>query len=214
MTTDLIPIDFQSDRILLVERDGEPFVPVRPICENLGLDWKTQYRKLMTTEGRWGVVIMTTPSAGGPQEMTCIPLTRLFGWLMSIHPTKVRPDLADKLIAYQRECDSVLWAHFTGKATAREEALATEVALLRRFVRHLRAQVLVAKPLWNRVMRLHEVGYGWNSIRVQLGRSLGEWQEVEEAMENCGLLPSPLGVPNRQTDRALAEARHERDSAL
>ena len=37
----LIPIDFHSDRIFLIEQDGEPFVPIRPICDALGLDWKS-----------------------------------------------------------------------------------------------------------------------------------------------------------------------------
>lgn len=39
-------IPFRSAKLLLVERDGQPFVPMKPVVEGMGLDWKTQYRKL------------------------------------------------------------------------------------------------------------------------------------------------------------------------
>jgi hypothetical protein len=35
------------------------------------------------------MVIMTTPSAGGPQEMVCLPLPLLPGWQMTINANKV-----------------------------------------------------------------------------------------------------------------------------
>lgn len=36
--------------ILTVDRDGEVFVPIKPICEALGIDFATQYRKLQSDE--------------------------------------------------------------------------------------------------------------------------------------------------------------------
>ena len=87
--------------------------------------------------------------------------------------------------------------------------LRTELALLKRFNRNLSTQLLVAKPLWNKIMRLHEAGYHWYSIKCQLGRGEGEYQRIAEAMEDCGLLPSAPGIragdPDRQTGLAVAE---------
>ncbi|HAS8353861.1 TPA: hypothetical protein I7721_22630, partial [Vibrio vulnificus] len=48
------------------------------------------------------------PSAGGLQEMLCIPLRKLNGWLFSINPNKVKASIRDKLIAYQEECFAAL----------------------------------------------------------------------------------------------------------
>jgi len=31
----------------------------------------------------------------------------------TIHPDKVRPELRDKILAYQNECDDVLWRYWT-----------------------------------------------------------------------------------------------------
>lgn len=47
--------------------------------------------------------------------MLCLPLRRFFGWGMSIQPNKVSPKVRDKVIAYQQECDEVLWRHWNEK---------------------------------------------------------------------------------------------------
>ena len=42
--------------------------------------------------------------------MSCLPLRKLPGWLATISPNKVRPELREKVIAFQNEADDVLWA--------------------------------------------------------------------------------------------------------
>lgn len=56
---------------------------------------------------------MTIPSEGGAQETLCMPLRKLPGWLMTIHPTRVKPEIREKIIQYQNECDDVLWKYWT-----------------------------------------------------------------------------------------------------
>ena len=59
---------------------------------------------------------MTAPSAdgrgGGPQEMLCLPVQFLHGWLFGINATRIKPELQEKVIRYQRECYGVLWRAF------------------------------------------------------------------------------------------------------
>ncbi|EPL6553766.1 phage antirepressor N-terminal domain-containing protein, partial [Acinetobacter baumannii] len=38
---------------------------------------------------------------------------KLFGWLMTISPNKVNPEIRDTVIMYQQECDDVLWEYWT-----------------------------------------------------------------------------------------------------
>jgi hypothetical protein len=118
--TNLITIPFYEDRLIAVAepREGMPMVPARQFCERLGLDWKTQYRKIMARESFYGVVIMTTPSDGGEQETICLPLSKLPVWLLSIHPGKVKPELRATLERFQNEAADVLYRHFFGKAKA------------------------------------------------------------------------------------------------
>jgi hypothetical protein len=115
MTNALQQISFHNDAIFIVEHNGEPYVPVRPLCENMGLDWKTQYRKLMEKKERFSVVMMTTQLPGDQQrrEVVCIHLKKVAAWLNSIEPNKVAPHLKDKVETYQIECDEVLWNYWT-----------------------------------------------------------------------------------------------------
>jgi hypothetical protein len=62
---------------------------MRPIVEAIGLDWATQYRKLHASGQRFGVLAYANTSAGGMQEMTCIPLRRYPMWLATINSAKI-----------------------------------------------------------------------------------------------------------------------------
>ena len=113
----MVSVDFYGDKVFLVEWNGEPYVPVKPICENLGLDWAGQFRKLKAEKQRWQVSSIPQQAGKAVQEMLCLPLRKLPAWLMSISPRKVKPELREKLIKYQEECDKVLWDYwFHGRA--------------------------------------------------------------------------------------------------
>jgi hypothetical protein len=114
----LIPVPFYEDTVVLVGQDNEPYVAMKSIVTNIGLDWKSQYVKLNSNSERWGMVIITTPSLGGMQEAVCLPLRKLASWLMGISPNKIKPELRDKIVRYQNECDDALWDYWTkGSAT-------------------------------------------------------------------------------------------------
>ena len=65
---------------------------------------------------------MIVAQDGRQRLMTCLPLKKLFGWMMTISPNKVKPELKDTIIKYQDECDDALWNHWTGKLNARHKA--------------------------------------------------------------------------------------------
>ncbi len=119
-TSNVIP--FRSKELLLVDNYGHPFVPMKPVVEGMGLDWKTQYRKLQSGRFDSTMVMMTIVAEDGRlREMACMPLRKLAGWLMSIHASKVRPDLRDNVIAYQNECDDVLWSYWNDGIAVRND---------------------------------------------------------------------------------------------
>jgi hypothetical protein len=111
---DLLPVAFHGEMLYLVEHNGEPFAPVKPICDALGLDWAAQHAKIISTGQRWNSCQITAISADGKRrEMVCMPLRKLSGWLAGISAAKVKPENRDKLIAYQNEGDNDLWRHWT-----------------------------------------------------------------------------------------------------
>jgi hypothetical protein len=118
MSTQLIPVPFRGTTLFVTDLDGQPFAPMKPIVEGMGLDWSAQYKKLNENKERWGIAVIAIPTKGADQESICLPLRKLPGWLMTIQPTRVKPEIKDTIIAYQNECDEVLWQYWNnGKTT-------------------------------------------------------------------------------------------------
>lgn len=110
-------VPFHNAELYIVEFNGQPYTPMKPIVDGMGLTWQSQHRKLTENHGRWGIIKMMIPTLGDLQEMVCLPLRKLLAWLTTISPSKVKPELRDTVIKYQEECDDVLWDYWTkGKA--------------------------------------------------------------------------------------------------
>ncbi len=129
-STALIPIEekrvnFYGDEItaVLVEINGrhQIYVPVRPISEYLGLAWSAQLRRMkrdeVLAEGLTSVSIRDT-QVQQRYDVMCLQLELLPGWLFGISPSRVRPDLQDKIKRYRRECYQVLWQAFQADVLA------------------------------------------------------------------------------------------------
>lgn len=114
-----ILIPFHGDDLYLIEHLGEPYTPMKPIVEAMGLDWKTQHRKFSSDIDRWGMVIMTIQLPGDIQrrDVLLLPIRKLFGWMMTISPNRVKPEIREKVIQYQNECDDILWNYWTQQKT-------------------------------------------------------------------------------------------------
>lgn len=171
----LTPIPFHHQTVQLIEHEGKPYVAMRPIVENLGLDWKAQHRKL-TDKFAKGVVTMTTPSAGGPQQTLCLPLTKLAAFLYSIDANRVKPELRDLVIAYQDECDEVLYRHFAAKHMAEHNAY---TALLDGvFARH---------PKWRGVLADKAAGCTLPQIAARHGMNRRNAQRMLQRIRLAGI---------------------------
>ncbi|MEO9385298.1 phage antirepressor N-terminal domain-containing protein [Chromobacterium phragmitis] len=107
------PVPFHGTTLYLVDYNNEPYTPMRPIVEGMGLDWKSQYTKLKDRFASTVVEITTVAEDGKQRPMICMPLRKLAGWLYSVHPDKVKPEIRDTILAYQNECDEVLWQYWT-----------------------------------------------------------------------------------------------------
>nr|WP_312821764.1 phage antirepressor N-terminal domain-containing protein [Acinetobacter oleivorans] len=105
-------VSFHGTELFIVEHEGQPYTPMKPIVEGMGMDWASQFVKLKQRFAK-GIVEITIPSNGGLQTMICLLLRKLPAWLYSIMPGKVKPEIRDTVIMYQQECDDVLWDYWT-----------------------------------------------------------------------------------------------------
>ena len=115
--SELVTIDFQGSDIIAIEKDGEILVPLKRICENLGIDWNAQRKRIE----RDSVLSITTSmvdvvTTTGKKETLCLPLEFLNGFLFGIGDSQIQDEfIREKIIQYKLECYKVLYNHFFKK---------------------------------------------------------------------------------------------------
>lgn len=111
----LVSVPFNGEILVAAIIDGKPYVPMRPICNNLGLQWESQYNRIQRNQVlKASIFMMNMQMPGDDQErgMLCLPLSMLNGWLFGVDVNRVKEGLREKLIKYQAECFDVLAQHF------------------------------------------------------------------------------------------------------
>jgi hypothetical protein len=118
MNAQALTVPFHGTELFIVEHNGQPYTPMKPIVEGMGLDWAAQFTKIKQRFASTIAEITMVAEDGKKRVMTCLPLRKLAGWLYTISAGKVNPELRDKIVMYQNECDDALWDYWTkGQAT-------------------------------------------------------------------------------------------------
>lgn len=117
----VINIPFHNRAITMIDHDGKPFVAMRPIVDGMGLDWKSQQRKLQSRFASTVAIMTTVAEDGRQREMLCLPLEKLPAWLLTINPKKVNPAAREAVERYQAESEAALWAYWTTGIARRDE---------------------------------------------------------------------------------------------
>jgi len=112
-------VDFHGQSLVAALIDGKPYVAMKPICENIGLQWEAQQKRITRNPVlSKGMSMMDIPSNGGIQQTLCLPLDLLNGWLFGVDVNRVKAEIKPKLIRYQEECYRVLFQHFMPQQAA------------------------------------------------------------------------------------------------
>lgn len=120
--------------IVTVEKDGEIFVPIKPICEAIGINYTTQVEKLQKHHILSGSTVPLrgiVAADGKGREMLCLPLRFVYGWLFTISPANVAESVRESVVKYQMECYNALYDHFTGSMRHTIETNNAEIELLK-----------------------------------------------------------------------------------
>ena len=192
----LVPIEqkqvlFYDDEVTAVlvqlEDEQQIYIPLRPICEYLGLNWSAQTRRIRRDPvlSKWTrfVAITATNSIeaqkGGNPNMLCLPLDYLNGFLFGISANRVKSELREKVILYQERCYKVLSEAFQeGRLTSDpgfEDLLASDTPAAQAYkmataiMKMARQQLLLEAKLETHTTKLVDHEQRLEAIEGQLG---------------------------------------------
>ena len=219
----LVPIEqktvnFQGDDITAVlvetEEDEQVFVPVRPICDFLGVSWTGQIERINRDPVLSEVVstVRVTRTEGQREvtrELSALPLEFLNGWLFGINASRVKEEIRDNLIRYQRDCYRILAQAFLERA---ETAVSSTMSALAQ----IRANALAVAALAEQQME-HERRISASETRLDKAASVvGELGRRVRVLEQRTAPGQPIGEEQAaeitQRIKALAGLLTEKDS--
>lgn len=188
-------VQFHGQQIITAMAAGVAYVAMKPIVENLGMSWSTQFRKLNENSDKFNCVHMNMVALDKKlRDVICIPLRKLNGWLFSINPSKVRHDIRSKLIAYQEECFSVLYEYWTkGDVKPKQKSrnsTSTQLTPLRQTAERLITTGLgrLYPDIWKLVHQRFDIEH-INQLRPE---------QIGEAIDYLNALEGELMEPERQ----------------
>lgn len=164
---EIVKLDLSAGSIHTVMHDGKPHVILKPAIEELGLDFRTQLRKLKTRS--WAVVgdRPTTGADGKTYEMKVVPQRTFIMLLATINENNIDEAKRPVLVAFQGETADAIEAYWTKGGAINEratnaqlETLAEEIEL-RRIRRCVGLVQLIAAmddtvdAKWKRSRQLH-----------------------------------------------------------
>lgn len=116
-----------------ITEKGQVYIPVKPICEAIGVAFQSQHLKLQEHELLAPTITlrMIVAADGKRREMVCLPLEYVYGWIFTINTKNVSEKAHDSVLRYQRECYDILYRHFAGSLRRRVEESEAEIAALK-----------------------------------------------------------------------------------
>lgn len=123
MSTQLISTINNQKIVIVIDEEGQKFVPIKPICEALGVNYTSQLEKLENDDLLDSTIPLrgTVGADGKTREMKCIPLEFVFGWVFSISSKNVKEEVRESLIQYKKICHRALYDYFTEHSSFIEE---------------------------------------------------------------------------------------------
>lgn len=112
-------IDFNGQPLVTIEKGGIYYAAVKPIADNIGLDWEGQRQRINRDDVLSSAACLITATGADDKQykMMCLPIEFLNGWLFGVDTKRVKPEIKDILIEYKKECYTVLHDYWhTGQA--------------------------------------------------------------------------------------------------
>lgn len=118
--------------VAVTDESYNTLVPIKPICDAIGVAFERQFSKLKEHEILAPTVTLRVMVAadGKQREMVCLPLEFVYGWIFTINTKNVSKEAHDSVLRYQLECYQALYTHFAGSLRRRVEENEAEIKAL------------------------------------------------------------------------------------
>lgn len=183
--TSLSTVTFHNHELITIQHDGKPYVAMKPIVEAIGLDWRSQLQRIKRHPIlSASVVIITTQLENDSQrrEISFLPLSMLNGWLFGVDANRVKPEIRETLLTYQRECFDALNDYWNkGAAINPRKTLTPEMQ------RHV-------QELVNDIRVRHGIHWATTYNRIKSAFKVGSYKDV--LAKDYPALCTMLGEPN------------------
>lgn len=112
-----------NNTAITIVENGKKLIPIKPICQALGINEKSQREKINSDQILSSVKVLSTStgSDGKQYEMFCIPFKYVFGWLFTINPKNVASEAQEAVLIYRMECYDALFNHFAEQSEYLEQ---------------------------------------------------------------------------------------------
>jgi hypothetical protein len=95
-------VDFLGHQINCVhDADGTPYLPLKWLCEILGIDDKGQRREVKDRGGYHWKMLSVKGADGRHRNMLCLRFDDLYAWLLTVDAHTVRRELVGRFVAYR-----------------------------------------------------------------------------------------------------------------
>lgn len=124
-----------NETAILLMNGSEKMVPVKPLCEALGVSSNKQIEKIKSDAflSSTATLRLSVGADGKDREMFCIPFKYIFGWLFTINPKNVKEESQETVMKYRVECYDVLYKHFANHTEffeAKQKALEAQMDIV------------------------------------------------------------------------------------
>lgn len=118
-------VKFYGEELITAKDDqGTEYVAMKPLCENLGMDWHPQRKRMLRDDVlKSTVVIMDSVGKDNKnRQMVFLPIEYLNGWLFGVDTSRLKDEaVKEKIIVYKKECFKVLHNYWSNKGQSTDD---------------------------------------------------------------------------------------------
>lgn len=118
MDSSISMVPFHGTTIPTCLIDNKPYTAIKPICDQIGIAWNSQYERIKRDVILNSVirVTRTTGNDGKHYGMLMLPIEMLNGWLFTINDRRIRNAQArEAVLLYKKECYQALFHYWQSK---------------------------------------------------------------------------------------------------
>ena len=177
-------IVFNNQKLITFEKDGIQYTAIKPICENIGIDWESQRQRIMRDDvlNSTACMIKVVAEDGRVREMLSLPLQFLNGWLFGVDSKRVKSEQAKEyLFKYKMECYQALNNYWQdGIAVNKRMSQNFENLSIEDLLNASVEQGKTATEICNQVTKAENISFGMGSLH---GKGLSKRKKEKKILK-------------------------------